>query len=97
VSNSPSLQLQNLTIETWIKRASSTVVSTGSGGNATLVGYGPGGYFLWMRGDGLVGFNALGDPAYFANFSITDTSYHHLAVTKNGGVITFYLDGVPYV
>ena len=45
LNNSASLQVQNFTIEAWIKRDSATVVSLDSGGGgAGIFGYGSGGY-----------------------------------------------------
>lgn len=93
VANQPSLRLQNLTIETWVRRGSSTVASFGSGGNAVLFGYGNGGYISYLDGSGRVFFGRLGSVAVQSAWQIADTKPHHLAVTKSNTVVTFYLDG----
>ena len=96
LGNPAALQMQNLTIEGWIKRASATSVSGGSGGNAVLLGYGVGGYCFWMEYNGVLHFNRNGDYASPGGPTITDTNFHHVAVAKAGSSITFYLDGVAY-
>ncbi|HEV2437589.1 MAG TPA: LamG-like jellyroll fold domain-containing protein, partial [Verrucomicrobiae bacterium] len=97
IANATNLQLQDLTIEAWIRRSSSSVVSYGSGGNGVIFGYGTGGYLFFMNSVGSLIFGQLGNPAYVTGPAITDTSWHHVAVTKVGSVIVFYLDGVAYV
>src|SRR5262249_20167026 len=42
LGNPADLHVQNLTIEAWIRRGSSTLVSYGSGGNGVLFGFGSG-------------------------------------------------------
>ncbi len=96
IANATNLQLQDLTIEAWIQRSSSSVVSYGSGGNGVIFGYGTGGYLFFMNSAGSLIFGQLGNPAYVTGPAITDTSWHHVAVTKVGSVIVFYLDGVAY-
>jgi hypothetical protein len=95
-SNSTNLWLQNFTIETWIKRASAAVASYGSGGNGVIFGYGSGGYLFYMNSSGNLTFSKLGDASYVTGPAVTDTNWHHVAITKNGSTITFYLDGVGY-
>jgi len=98
VSNSPSLQLQELTIEAWIKRASPTVASFGSGNVGVIFGYGTGGYILYMDGSGSLYFGRLGDPfPAISTITVSDTNYHHIAVTRSGFEITFYIDGIAEV
>ena len=92
LGNPPSLQLQTLTIEAWIRRSSATSVSTGAG-NAVLLGYGSGGYCFWIENNGVLHFNRFGDYATLKGPTITDTNFHHVAVTKSGSAVTFYLDG----
>jgi uncharacterized repeat protein (TIGR01451 family) len=89
-----NLQLQEFTIQTWIKRTSDTVISNDGGGGVVL-GYGTGGYGLGMFNDGTVWLSELGHTAVFADFQITDTNFHHVAVSRSAGSVVFYLDGVP--
>ena len=42
--NPTNLQMQNFTIETWLKRASTSAVSLNGNGNGVVFGYGNGGY-----------------------------------------------------
>ena len=96
LSNTPSLHLQDLTVECWIKRSSVASVSL-THTYADLMAYGSGGFAFWMDGSGYLhlskGF-AYDSPATGAQ--ITDTNYHHVAVSKSGTELTFYVDGVGY-
>ena len=39
----------------------------------------------------------MGYPAYVTGLSaVMDTNWHHVAVTKSGSAMIFYLDGVAY-
>ncbi len=94
IGNPANLQLQTLTIECWMKRASTTQVS-GHPLYGQLVGYGPGGYVLGFRADGslFLSKNTVSDVPSVA--TITDTNWHHVAVTKGSNTVVFYIDGVP--
>jgi len=63
LGNPASLQLQNLTIEGWIKRGSAATVSSLPGRNANLFGGGWGCYLFWLDANGNMKFNRLGDVA----------------------------------
>jgi len=95
VGGTTNLWLQNLTIETWIKRASTSVVS-GSGGNATIFGYGTGAYLFGINSAGNLFFSQQGNFAYVSGPAITDTNFHHVAVSMVGSTVVFYLDRVAY-
>lgn len=92
LGNPSQLQLQDFTIETWIRRGSSSVASFGSGGNGILFGYGPGGYIMYMNGSGRLFFGKLGASAVNSSWQVTDTNLHHVAVTKSNTTVTLYLD-----
>jgi len=96
IGNPTELQLQNFTIETWIKRASASTVSFGSAGIAVVVGYGLSGYALALFPDGTPFLTQVGAGNTSPTRTITDTNFHHLAVTKSGATIVFYVDGVAY-
>ncbi len=104
VGSAPNLQLQDFTIEAWIRRSSTNLVSTLPGDDGLFFGYGTLGYgfgldrfgghpFLtWIDIDSLIPISGI---------QITDTNWHHLAVTKSGVNVVFYVDGaahpaVPY-
>jgi hypothetical protein len=97
VGNSPTLQLQNFTVEAWVKRNSSAAVSNDPQGSGHIFGYGNQGYVFLVQNDGTVVLNKVGvSTASFAPFKVTDTNWHHLAVTKTNTTIWFYLDGTGY-
>lgn len=98
VGNTAALQLQNFTIENFVRRASPTLVTNdpnaGSPGG-TFFAYGFGGYgFLIDQPTGRIGLTQIGMSVVFSTTTITDTSYHHVAVTKSGNQVVFYIDGV---
>src|SRR5450432_678652 len=63
VGNPTNLQLQNFTIEAWIKRGSPSIVTYGSYGNGIIFSYGQGGYGLYIDANGTP---ALSDIGYSA-------------------------------
>jgi concanavalin A-like lectin/glucanase superfamily protein len=92
IGNPANLQLQNLTIEGWVKRSSATQVSSNPL-FGEIVGYGPGGYVLGFQQDGSL-FLSKNTVSYVQSVgTITNTAWHHVAVTKNGSTVVFYLDG----
>ena len=99
LGNPTNLWLQNLSIVSWVKRASSSVISYGSGGVGTIWGGYTGGYYLlmdnWAQDGGAVGFCQLGASA-LAGPSITDTNWHQVVATRAGSTVTFYLDGAVF-
>ncbi len=97
LGNAPNLQLQDFTIETWIKRATTAYVSSGPGVDALFLGYGPGGYGFGLdRVSGRPLLSRITVDSLTADVSISDTNWHHLAMTKSGTTVVFYVDGVPY-
>ncbi|MDQ4120795.1 MAG: carboxypeptidase regulatory-like domain-containing protein [Acidobacteriota bacterium] len=97
IGNPTNLQLQNFTIETWIKRSSSTVITNNpdaANPAGFLFAYGTGGYgFFIDQATNRIGLTQIGAAPVFSTTAVTDTNYHHVAVTKNGGTVTFYIDG----
>ena len=69
------------------------------------LGFRAGGFPFWLRLEGY-GFGVYSDGRLFLtkvgisvvalNPGITDTNIHHVAVTKNGSTVVFYIDGVAY-
>lgn len=103
IGNPPGLRLMEFTIEAWIKRSSAVVVTNSPGGTAgVLLAYGQNGYGLYLHQDNnKLAFGQIGQSDVVApNFAITDTNWHHVAVTHFGPPFTagsqtlFYLDGV---
>ena len=93
LGNPVALRLQDFSIVTWVKRSSVTKASSGLGG-AELFSYGFGGYGLGMLDDGRPFLTQVGINNVMAGFQITDTNWHHLALTKGSSNVVFYLDGV---
>ncbi|MBE0540346.1 MAG: S8 family serine peptidase [Verrucomicrobia bacterium] len=97
IGNPTNLQLSNFTIEAWIKRGSASVISFDQdfvpGGY--ILAYGDRGYGFGLIDSGYLFLSRVRDSFVFSSNRITDTNWHHVAVTKNGGAVTFYVDGVP--
>src|SRR5581483_9012320 len=97
VGPSANLRLQNFTIEAWIQRYSSTVVSVDTDpnydGDGVLFGFGLGGYAFILYHDSTLLLSQEGVGGVFSSETITDTSFHHVAVTEDSGTVTFYIDG----
>ncbi len=97
VGSPANLQLQDFTIEAWVQRGSTTAVSSDStavDGNALLFGYGTQGYGFGMTSSGNLLLTQIDASGVSSAVSITDTTFHHVVVTKSGGTIVFYVDGV---
>src|SRR6185369_8479637 len=92
IGNPASLRLQNFTIEGWIKRASALQVSDSSI-FGEIVGYGWGGYVFGFFSDGRLFLSKHGISYVDSARPITDTAWRHVAVTKSGGSVVFYIDG----
>ena len=96
VGNPTNLQLQNFTIEAWVRRATPSIVSYGTAGNGIIFGYGLGGYGLYLDVSGVPALSQIGLGQTKPSVAITDTNFHHLAVTKSGSAVVFYVDGIAY-
>jgi len=97
IGNPANLQLQSFTFDAWIKRASTSVAGGGTGfQEGEIFVYGTNGYAFGLLGT----TNELFLSKTGVNFrsggtTITDnTNFHHVAVTKSGSTVIFYVDGV---
>jgi hypothetical protein len=98
IANAPDLQLQTFTIEAWIKRVFTDVAGHRPSGEALFFGYGLGGYGYGMFADGRFFLTKIGVSNVQSQVvKVTDTSYHHVAVTKSRATVKFYVDGVEEV
>jgi len=95
LGNPATLQSQNFTIEAWIRRASSTIVNSGGTG-ALIFGYGSGGYGFGILDAGQLFLSKVGLSNVILTNTVADTNWHHVAVTKTGSAVNFYIDGVAY-
>jgi hypothetical protein len=99
LANTSALQLQNFTIETWLQRGSPTMVTLDGGavaGNALLFGYGHSGYSLGMSPAGNPLLTWVDHNDVVCSAGISDTDWHHVAVTVTNGTVVFYIDGTAY-
>src|SRR5207249_698069 len=92
--NPASLQLQNFTIEAWVKRSNTTKASLDIFQDGAIFGYGYGGYHFALLDDGRATMGKVGISGVNSSRAIRDTNWHHLAVTKSSGSVIFYIDGV---
>jgi hypothetical protein len=95
LSNPPTLQVQNFTIEGWIKRASTLAVSSGTA-DGMLFSYGLNGYGFGIHPGGQLFLAKMSVDSVTAAPAITDTDFHHVAVTKAATNVVFYVDGIAY-
>src|SRR6185436_14687656 len=65
-------------------------------GNSPLFTYGYGGYGLGIFDNGDLYLTRVGIDNVSVSTGLGDTNYHHVAVTKSGNVVLFYVDGVAY-
>ena len=96
LGNAPNLQLQNFSIEAWVRRSSALQTSLGSFGNGVIFGFGQNGYGLYLDLNGVPALSRIGVSETKPAVGITDTNFHHLAVTKTNATVLFYIDGVEY-
>jgi hypothetical protein len=87
------LQLQDFTVEAWVKRSRTAQTSPTPGGGEIL-SCGHNGYAMGMTDDGLLYLSAMEVSAVYSSVLIADLQFHHLAVTKTGQSVAFYIDGV---
>ncbi|PYJ07213.1 MAG: hypothetical protein DME25_04405, partial [Verrucomicrobia bacterium] len=91
-----SLELQDFTIEAWVKRANLILATGGGDSSGDFLGWDTGGYAFGVFDDGRLDFARIGVSRVTTAALLTDTSWHHVAVTKSGTNVVFYLDGVAY-
>lgn len=88
-----AFRVQDLTLEAWIRRASDTK-ATASGTGGFLFAGDTGGYGFGLLDDGRLMLSQVGLSFVPSSVAIVDTNqWHHVAVTKTGTNVVFYLDG----
>lgn len=101
LGNPTNLQSQDFTIEAWIRRGDTNVATTdpAAGGAAVIFGYGSQGYAFGMGvppWTGWLWLEVAGGYRISAGPLISDVNLHHVAVTRAGTNVVFYVDGVGY-
>ncbi len=90
LGNPAALQLQNFTISAWVQRDTAT--------QSLIFGYGQSGYGFGVFADGKLFLTQIGvSHVQTSTLQLNDNEFHHLAVTKSGSNVTFYIDGVAEV
>lgn len=86
-------RVQDLTLEAWVKRGSASK-ATANGTGGFLFAGDTGGYGFGMLDDGRLMLSQVGLSFVPSSQAVTNTdSWHHVAVTKSGTNVVFYLDG----
>ena len=88
------LRLQDLTIEGWIKRASAQLPSQTQPGSAAILGGGINNYAFALLPDGRMTFSQVVTSRIDSTGAVTDTQWHHVAITRGGNTVRFFIDGV---
>jgi len=102
VGTNANLRLQDFSIEAWIKRTSPTVLSFNGNSNSTLFAVGsgtqggPAGFGFYIRNDNQLAMGRSQANEVASGAFISDTNWHHVAVTKSGTTVVFYVDGVAF-
>jgi hypothetical protein len=94
IGNPSNLQLQDFTIDAWVKLS----IPSLTGNGVAVASYGSGGYGFGVSGPsqcatGQLFLTKVGLDHVCSTAAISDTNWHHIAVTKGGTTVTFYLDG----
>jgi hypothetical protein len=96
IGDATNLQFQNFTIECWVRRANASLATEDGSGVGALFAFGSGGYGFGLYDSGQLGLGAVDGIDIESSIAVADTNFHHVAVTKSGTNVTFYLDGIGY-
>lgn len=88
----------NFTIAAWVKKSAPSSPNTCGD---WIMGFDTGGWALLIGGSAGCGFGnsqlyltQVGVNGVSSNQSVVDTKFHHVAMSKQGGLFAFYVDGV---
>ena len=96
VGYATNLHLQDFTIEAWVQRASASMLTldpSAAYANGEIFGFGRNGYVFGLNTNSTIFLSKAGVDEVVAGPAITDTNWHHVAVTKSGSTVVFYVDG----
>ncbi|MBL8813974.1 MAG: carboxypeptidase regulatory-like domain-containing protein [Planctomycetaceae bacterium] len=86
LGNPTALWLQNFTISAWVRREES--------GSGSILSYGLYGYGFGFAPNGRLFLSQIAiGHVESPSLGVNDSEWHHVAVTKSGGTVTFYVDG----
>lgn len=88
-----ALSSQNFSVECWIKRASTSVASNDPEAGEFFANSNQGLAFGLVH-DGRLYLSHIGNVSFYSTTSLRDLGWHHVAVVREGGTISFFADGV---
>lgn len=95
IGNPAVLQLQEFTVETWIKRRDTDFATLGQPFTAGgLCQFGWDGWGFAIFDDGHLLLSLVGRSSVASDRAIQDTNWHHVAVCRTNDQVGFYIDGV---
>jgi hypothetical protein len=98
IANAPDLQLETFTIEAWIERRFTDVAGRGPSGEGLFLSYGSLGYGFGLSSGGQLFLTKVDASNVQSQIvQVTDTNFHHVAVTKSGVTVKFYVDGIEEI
>ncbi|MBN8246546.1 MAG: hypothetical protein J0L84_03790 [Verrucomicrobia bacterium] len=92
VPGTAGLDLQQFTVECWMRR--STTARVGSEAGAVLMGGNGGAWVFAIYAEGGLYLGKVGVASSAPRGAIVDTLWHHVAATRVGSLVLFYVDGV---
>src|SRR5438309_2547650 len=100
IGNPSNLQLQDFTIDAWVRRTRLDIAGSHPPTfDGVIVNHGHDAYDFGLFPDGEILLSQV-DESFVSSGSglqVTDTNFHHVAVTKAGSKVVFYVDGTPGV
>ena len=100
IGNPTNLQLQDFTIDAWVRRTRLDIAGSHPPTfDGVIVNHGHDAYDFGLFPDGEILLSQV-DESFVSSGSglqVTDTNFHHVAVTKAGSKVVFYVDGTPGV
>ncbi len=88
------MPVAEFTVEAWVQRADSLRAGPGTEGGV-IVGGDVGAYALALTHEGRPYLSHVGVANYYGDVRVTDTAWHHVAVTRRDDQLRFYVDGRP--
>jgi hypothetical protein len=91
-----ALKVQDFSIEAWVKRAHPTLSTANGESGGAFLAWDTGGYHFGVLNSGALTLSRIGVSSVTTPAILTNTSFHHVAVTKSASNVVFYLDAVAY-